>query len=489
MTGAFAILGADMERKVERIRRGTDVPLYRQVADVLRERIERGVFRPGERIPTEYDLCDEFGVSRISIRHALSELVLEGLLQRRQGSGTYVEEERTTAGQTIKALVTEDPWIAPLEAAVAAYNESCNGPTVRLEIELLGRPQLRRNILAAVGRGEAPDLALIDWPWVAEFADLHFLHPLEELDREWMQMFRSDLFAAFADEVVSPLYAIQPEANVSVVWYRRDWLEEAGIAPPATWDELIDAARRLRRDSRPSLAFSGGTTAGETTTYQLLPFFWAAGADLLTGREVGLDERAVFALQYLVDLVHTHHVAPIETAYYSWDQPARLFAGGDVAFAIGGSYEKQRIQQWAGWDEAAFERHVGLMPIPAPPHGHPATVAGGMAFVVFRQSEHPLLAFEVIKRVASPDIMRAFCAGSGRCPTRMSVVRSLDPTMDRFSREIARLLGNARPRHGIAEYSKVSEQFQLMVEDAITQHLSARQAVERAREIVRILVS
>ena len=54
-----------------RIDRGSDVSLYRQVAAVLRERIENGVFRPGGRIPTEYELCDEFGVSRISIRQAL----------------------------------------------------------------------------------------------------------------------------------------------------------------------------------------------------------------------------------------------------------------------------------------------------------------------------------------------------------------------------------------------------------------------------------
>ena len=176
-------------------------------------------------------------------------------------------------------------------------------------------------------------------------------------------------------------------------------------------------------------------------------------------------------------------------AFYSWDQPARLFATGEVAFAVGGSYEKPRIQQLAGWDEKAFEQHVGYMPIPAPPGGHPATVAGGMAFVVFRQSGNPRLAFEVIKRVASPEIMRAFCVHSGRCPTRMSVVRSLDPKTDRFSREIAELLHNARARYGIAEYSKVSEQFQLMVEDAITQRLTPRQAVERASEIIRILVS
>jgi multiple sugar transport system substrate-binding protein len=473
----------------EQIERESRTPLYRQVASILRERIERGLFKPGERIPTEYELCDHFGVSRTSVRQALSDLVHEGLLLRRQGSGTYVQPALGPEVQTINALVTEDPWVIPLEAAAASFNADHPTAPVHMNIERLGRPQLRRNILAAVGRGEAPDLALIDWPWVAEFADLHFLHSLDDLDPEWIGAFRQDLFAAFIDQGRPPLYAIQPEANVSVIWYRRDWLKEAGIAPPSSWDELVDAAKQFVGGGRHGMAFVAGTTAGETTTYQLLPFLWAAGASLLSHGSVALDDRAVGALQFLVDLVSKHRVAPAEVAFYSWDQPARLFAAGKAAFAVGGSYERPRIRQLAGWDEEAFDRHVGHMPIPAPAGGSPAAAAGGMAFVVFRQSRNARLSFEIIKRVGSPEIMRDLCAHSGRCPTRMSVVRSLDPQRDRFSREIADLLHNARARHGIAEYSKVSEQFQLMVEDSITQRLTPQEAVERAREIIRILVS
>jgi len=473
----------------DRVDRGSGVPLYRQVAAVLRERIENGVFRPGERIPTEYELCDEFGVSRISIRQALSELVYEGLLSRRQGSGTYVQPELGLSARTIKVVVTEDPWVSPLEEAVASFNRDHPSAPLHLHVELLGRPQLRRNILAAVGRGEAPDLALVDWPWVIEFADLHFLHALEDLDAKWVDEFRKDLFPVFTGEEHAPLFGIQPEANVSVLWYRRDWLRKKGVTPPSTWQELVDACIRLQRTANPSIVFCGGTIAGETATYQLLPFLWAAGARLLRDQDVGLGERAIVALQFLVDLVHVHHVAPAEVAYFPWDQPAKMFAEGQVPFAVGGSYEKPLIQQLAGWDEETFEQRVGYMPIPAPAGSTPTTLTGGMAFVVFRQSLHPRQAFEVVKRIASPVIMRAFCSRSGRCPTRVSAAKSLHPVDDRFSREIAKLLDNACPRPGIAEYSKVSEQFQRMVENAITQRLTSRQAVDRAREIIRIIIS
>ena len=145
-----------MGKQRGRIERGGKVPLYRQVASILRERIDKGIFRPGARIPTEFELCDEFGVSRISIRHALSELVYEELLYRRQGSGTYVRPKFGAGEHTLTALVTEDPWVAPLEAATEALNREHPSTPLRLDIQLLGRPQLRRNILAAVGRGEAP---------------------------------------------------------------------------------------------------------------------------------------------------------------------------------------------------------------------------------------------------------------------------------------------------------------------------------------------
>ncbi len=165
-----------------------------------------------------------------------------------------------------------------------------------------------------------------------------------------------------------------------------------------------------------------------------------------------------------------------------------MFARSEVAFAVGGSYEKTRIQEIAGWGDQEFYDRVGCIPIPSPMQGAQATVAGGMTYVVFRQSKQSQLAFEVIKRVVSPDIMRGFCVSTGRCPTRMSVVRSLDPTRDGFIREVAELLHMAHPRSFLADYFRVSEQFQIMMESAITQQLSPVEAVARARGIIQILI-
>ena len=70
------------------------IPLYYQLESLLRDRINSGAFAPGDRIPTENDLIREYNLSRITVRLALQALVDEGLIERKQGSGTYVTDRR-----------------------------------------------------------------------------------------------------------------------------------------------------------------------------------------------------------------------------------------------------------------------------------------------------------------------------------------------------------------------------------------------------------
>jgi GntR family transcriptional regulator len=67
------------------------LPLYHQVAGILRQRIEDGIYPVGGRLLAEDELAAEFEVSRATIRQAVGELVMEGRVVRRQGRGTFVE--------------------------------------------------------------------------------------------------------------------------------------------------------------------------------------------------------------------------------------------------------------------------------------------------------------------------------------------------------------------------------------------------------------
>lgn len=77
-------------------------PLYLQLADLLRQEIERGTLRRGEPIPTEAELCQRYEISRATVRQALGVLVDEGLIVRRRGRASFV-----APAQPVTYAVTE----------------------------------------------------------------------------------------------------------------------------------------------------------------------------------------------------------------------------------------------------------------------------------------------------------------------------------------------------------------------------------------------
>jgi GntR family transcriptional regulator len=66
------------------------VPKYAQIADIFRQRIARGVWSKGYRLPANELLATEFGVSRVTIRQAVELLSRDGVIEAQQGRGTFV---------------------------------------------------------------------------------------------------------------------------------------------------------------------------------------------------------------------------------------------------------------------------------------------------------------------------------------------------------------------------------------------------------------
>jgi GntR family transcriptional regulator len=79
-----------LSQTVGKLDESSSLPLYQQLQRALRQAIESRVLGPDDALPPERDLADEFHVSRITVRKAIEGLVSEGLLVRRQGSGTFV---------------------------------------------------------------------------------------------------------------------------------------------------------------------------------------------------------------------------------------------------------------------------------------------------------------------------------------------------------------------------------------------------------------
>ena len=89
---------------------------YQEVIDWISECISSGELAPGDKIPSENDICEKFGISRQTARHAIGNLVGSGILVSLRGSGTYVADERADReGKNSIAVITTyvDSYIFP----------------------------------------------------------------------------------------------------------------------------------------------------------------------------------------------------------------------------------------------------------------------------------------------------------------------------------------------------------------------------------------
>jgi DNA-binding LacI/PurR family transcriptional regulator len=83
-------------------------PLYKKIETYIADQIKSRQWKPLSRIPSENELAEQFGVSRITVKNALGELVERGIVVRQQGKGTFVAEHR------------QEDWLAIAEEASAA---------------------------------------------------------------------------------------------------------------------------------------------------------------------------------------------------------------------------------------------------------------------------------------------------------------------------------------------------------------------------------
>src|SRR5260370_640545 len=90
------------------IRGDGDLPIYVQLENLVRDRIDNGEWAPGMMLPSERQLCDTYGIARMTVRQAISNLVIEGLLTRTQGRGTFVARPRLRQSLSRLTSFSED---------------------------------------------------------------------------------------------------------------------------------------------------------------------------------------------------------------------------------------------------------------------------------------------------------------------------------------------------------------------------------------------
>jgi GntR family transcriptional regulator len=139
-----------------RLERASSVPLYFQLAEILKERIEAGRWSPGDRFPSEREITEEFGVSRTVIRPALDLLESDGQLIRIKGRGTFVTPPK--ASTPVRGLIRmlSAPRADDVEIRILSAGEQRADAEVERVLELQGPRPAVAHVLALVVRGGMP---------------------------------------------------------------------------------------------------------------------------------------------------------------------------------------------------------------------------------------------------------------------------------------------------------------------------------------------
>ncbi|MFE9691883.1 extracellular solute-binding protein [Micromonospora sp. NPDC005806] len=458
------------------------LPVYVQLKTLLLEEILSGQYGPGERLPTEHELCARYGISRTPVNRALSELADEGVVLRHRRRGSFVNPhwvQRHPALREARIIVPDGCWEAIVREAAPA--------DLTLNIVSVALPDLHQVIIRAVAEGRAPDLAVLDSVWVHEFAKSGFLTPLDELDTGWVRdEYEQDFLEPFrsANTLDGRPVAVQAEADVAGIWYRRTHLAAVGHQPPQTWEDLAALGQALAgRGHAIPLTLPGGSRAGETATYCLLSLLASNGATILDREMVTLDTPAAAeCLAFLRRLLDTS-VIPAEAVSYDRNRPIRQLAHGQATLAFGGSYDAPALAAAAGVATDSVLDEFGFIGMPAGPHGAPATLAGGMVYGIFRQASAPHLAMRVLRDVTSTDALARMSRVTWQIAPRRSAVDRTAASSP-LLRATGPLLGQAVVRPMTAQYPRVSAQLQSMLEAVLTGRMEPRAATARAAEMI-----
>ncbi|MGX7828019.1 sugar ABC transporter substrate-binding protein [Actinokineospora sp. 24-640] len=328
--------------------------------------------------------------------------------------------------------------------------------------------QMLPKILKDAAARTLPDLVFTDNPTLQQVAATGALTPLTDYGIATDGYFPSIVKAGTYQDKV---YGLAPGVNNLALIYNKKILRDAGIQPPATWDELQAAAAKLSGDGKYGLAFSA--VPSEEGTWQFLPFFWSNGAELSQ-----LDSpNAVEALRFVTGLVAGGSASK---SVVTWNQNdvADQFVSGNAAMMVNGSWNLARLDETAGLD-------YGVVPIPTPVAGGAPVVAlgGEVGAIPATGEQRQQAAAKVLTCILAEPNMLAWDKSHAYIPSKVDIAKTYgqeNPALEPFVAQVE----TARSRTAeLGEgYPKVSQALADALQSALTGKQSPEEALRTAQQ-------
>ncbi|MGW7300724.1 extracellular solute-binding protein [Streptomyces sp. NPDC054829] len=252
----------------------------------------------------------------------------------------------------------------------------------------------------------------------------------------WSEAKDTDPTARQSVTVDGKVYGAPYFVGVRALYYRTDIFEKHDIEVPRTQAELIAAAKKIRA-AEPDLY---GLAVGGAYTYGAMPFVWAHGGELATGKggsyASGIDSPAAQkGIKAYASLFGDDNCPAQTCAGMGGNDTVTAFASGKAAMAIGGDFSHAAVE--AGKVKGKY----AVVPLPGVKEGEIAPAfAGGNNIGVLKSTSHRTLAVDLMQRLASKQTQASMFDAMGFLPT-FSDVRQQVAAKEPFVKPFVETLG------------------------------------------------
>lgn len=236
--------------------------------------------------------------------------------------------------EELRLLIAGDPFAL----AILSLEEEIEETTgFDLAIEVVGYTDLLTLIvLNSRDLTSNYDIVAFDSLWVGEIATVNALLPLNDLIDQTPELNTDDfLKIAFESTVVDGIqFGLPIQPHPEILWYRQDWFDAAGIAPPQTTDDMLIAAEALTDAAIDQYGICFNGQRGQPLGQQMANFYAAFGQPLLDddGQPTLDTPDAVAAATFVLELSQW---APPDITSIAWDQRIIRYRDGGCAMTYG----------------------------------------------------------------------------------------------------------------------------------------------------------
>ncbi|MGH8792009.1 MAG: ABC transporter substrate-binding protein [Stackebrandtia sp.] len=272
--------------------------------------------------------------------------------------------------------------------------EKEHGVTVNLQ--KFQWPDLRTRLLSDFQSGSVPDLVESSGGWVREFAvSKDALSLQSRVDADGAEMGFPDDWQpqslelnTFEDET----YGIQLHLTCTLLFYNKTMLADANVDVPTTWDELLDAAKKLTSGDVHGIALNQDHSYSWPWMLQNgVAYYDAETKDFLTPHDAALE-----ALQFQQDLVHKHKVSPTPTPGTDYSGPQKLLSANRAAMILTGPWDLAPIA------ESSPDLDVGIAPVLR--GKEQATLQAGAGMFIPAKAKDPDMSWDFVKRITALEV-------------------------------------------------------------------------------------